>query len=97
MKNVDKEKDAFVELGKVAGLEKDVAKALTSTEEKDVSVPEAEVSIASIPVQERKEENTSMLRKQKKELEDLHAGVEYHKIHQTKKAQSEDEGETILP
>ena len=38
-----------------------------------------------------------MSRKHKRELEDLQAGVKYHKIHHTKKAKAEDEGETILP
>ena len=30
-------------------------------------------------------------------MEDLQAGVKYHKIHHTKKTKIEDEGETILP
>ena len=56
-----------------------------------------EISIASIPVQERKEEALSMPRKCKKELEDLQAGVKYHEIYHTKKTKTEDEGEMILP
>ena len=38
-----------------------------------------------------------MPRKHKRELEDLHTGVKYHEIYHTKKAKTEDEGETILP
>ena len=38
-----------------------------------------------------------MLKKHKRELEDLQAGVKYHKIYHTKKTKMEDEGEMILP
>ena len=38
-----------------------------------------------------------MPRKHKMELEDLQAGVKYHKIYRTKKAKTEDEEETNLP
>ena len=55
------------------------------------------ISVASIPVQQQKEEASSMLRKHKREWENLPAGVKYHKIYYTKKAKTEDEGETFLP
>ena len=87
-----------VELGKEAETEEDVTKAvLDDTEEKDILVHETEISVASIPVEERKEEAISMSRKHERELEDVQADVKYHKIHHTKKAKTEDEGETILP
>ena len=38
-----------------------------------------------------------MSRKLKRQLEDLKAGWKYHKIHHTKKAKTEDEGEMIFP
>ena len=38
-----------------------------------------------------------MPRKCKRELEDLQAGVKYHEIYHTKKAKTDDEGETIIP
>ena len=63
----------------------------------DVSVDEAEMSVDSIPFEERKDEVVSKSRKHKRELEDLQDGVKYHKIYHTKKAKSEDERETILP
>ena len=39
----------------------------------------------------------SQSRKPKKELEDLQAGEKYKKIYHSKKAKSDDEGETIVP
>ena len=38
-----------------------------------------------------------MSKKHKRELEDLQAGVKYHNMYHTKKAKTEDEGETFLP
>ena len=58
---------------------------------------DAEISVASIPVEERKVEVVSKSKKHKLQLEDLPAGVKQHSIHHTKKAKSDDEGETILP
>ena len=46
---------------------------------------EPEISVASIPVEERKEEVASKSRKHKRKLEDLQADVKYHKIYHTKK------------
>ena len=43
---------------------------LVVTEENDVSVHEVEISVASISVQERKEEAISKSRKHNRELED---------------------------
>ena len=63
--------------------------------EKDILVQETDISVASIHVQERIEKAISMLRKRKRELEDLQAGVKYYKIHHTKKAKTDDEGEAI--
>ena len=61
-----------VELGKEADLGKDDMKAvLVITEENDVSVHEVELSVASILVQERKEEIVSKSRKHKRELDNL--------------------------
>ena len=67
------------------------------TDEKDVSVHEAEISEASIPVEERKEEFVYKSREHKRELKDLQADVKYHKIYHTKKTKSDNEGATILP
>ena len=57
LKDVAEEKDVSikgVELGKDSELEKDVTKAvLVVTEEKEVSVHDAEIYVASIPLQER--------------------------------------------
>ena len=89
VKDVTEEKNTSikgVQFGKEAELEKDVTKAvLVVTDENDASVHEAEISVASIPVQERKEETMSKSRKHKRELEDLQAGVKYHMIYHTKK------------
>ena len=69
LKDVAKEKDTSiedVELSEEAGLEKDFIKAvLFVIEEKDVSVHEAEISVASIPLQGSKEEVVFMSRKHK--------------------------------
>ena len=46
---------------------------------------ETEISIASIPVQEQKEEVLSMPRKCKREFDNLQASKNYNKIHHTKK------------
>ena len=69
---------------------------LVVSKEKGVSLHESEISLSSIPIQERKEEAISKSRKCKEELKDLWAGVKYHKIYHTRKAKTEDEGETIL-
>ena len=53
---------------------------LVVIEEKDVLIHEAEVFVASILVQERKEEVISKSRKHKRALEDLQAGIKYHKF-----------------
>ena len=58
---------------------------LVATEQKGDSVHETEISIASISVQERKEKAMSKSRNCKRELEDLQAGVKYHKIYHIKK------------
>ena len=60
-------------------------------------VHESQISAASIPVEERKEEAISVSRKHKRELKDLQAGVKYHKIYHTKKTKTEDEEEMIFP
>ena len=83
-----------VDLGKEAETE-EVIKAAVVFEKKDVLVHETEISVASIGVQEWKEEAFSIPGKRRKELEDLQAGVKYHKIYCTKNAKTEDEGETI--
>ena len=70
---------------------------LVVNEEKDVLVHETEISVVSILIEERKEGIISKSRKHKRELEDLQAGVKYHKIYYTKKAKTEDEGEMFLP
>ena len=56
-----------------------------------------EIFVASIPIQEQKEEALSMSRKCKNELEDLKTGVKYHKIYHAKKGSMEDKGEMIIP
>ena len=66
-------------------------------EEKYVSMHEIEISVAVIPVQERKEGSMSKSRKHKKALEKLQPEEKYHKIYYTKKVNSDDEGEKILP
>ena len=59
-----------VELGNEAETEEDVTKAvLVVMEGKDALVHETEISVASIPFEERKEEAIFMSRKHKKELE----------------------------
>ena len=87
LKYVAEEKDATmkgVEFGEEAELERDITKAvLVVATEKDFSVHEAEISVAFIPLQERKKEVVSMSRKCKRELEELQAGVKYHKIYHT--------------
>ena len=45
---------------------------------------EPEISVASIPVEERMKEVLSKSRKRKMELKDLQVGVKYHKIHHKK-------------
>ena len=70
---------------------------LVVTEEKDASVHKAEMSVASIPVQEKKEDVISKSRNGKRKLEDLKPGVNHHKIFHTNKAKSDDKGETIIP
>ena len=69
----------------------------TINEEKYISMHRTEISVASIPLEERKDEVLSNSKKTKRELEELQAGVKYHKILHTKKAKFDDEGETILP
>ena len=79
------------------GLQKDVTKAvLVATEENDVLMLEAEILVAFITGQERKDEVISKSTKCKKELKDHQTGVKYHKIYHTKKAKSEYEREMIL-
>ena len=48
------------ELRKEAKTEKDVTKAVAVTEEKDVLVQKTEITVASNPDQQRKEEASSM-------------------------------------
>ena len=72
-------------------------KAAIVTQRKDVLGHETEISVASIPVQEQKVGALSMPRKLKRELEDLQAGVKYHKTYHTKNAKTEYEREMILP
>ena len=60
---------------------------------KDVLVHKADNSVASIPVQEQKEEALSIRRKCKRKLEDLQASVKYHKIYHTKNTKREEEEE----
>ena len=76
-----------VELGKEAKTEEKAA------EEKDVLMHKTEISVASTPVQEQKEEALSMPRKHKRELEYLQPGVKYQKMYHTKKAKAEEAGE----
>ena len=83
-------------LGKEAEKE-EVTKAVVVTGEKDVLVHETEISVASIPVQEQKEEALSMPIKLKWKLVEIQACVKYHKIHHTKTAKTEDDIEMILP
>ena len=56
------------------------------TEEQDILVHEAEISVAYITVQERKEEIISKSKKHETALKDLQAGVKHHKIHHTHKS-----------
>ena len=91
LNDVAEEKHTYikvVELSKEAELKKGVTNAVfVVTEEKDVSIHEAEISVASNPVQERKKEYVmSKSRKNKRQLEDLQAGVKHHTIYHTKKA-----------
>ena len=55
------------------------------SEENDVSAHETKISVAVIPLK-KKEEVEAKSRKHKRKLDDLQAGVKYHKIYHTKKA-----------
>ena len=74
-----------VELNKEAETEKDVTKAVVVAGKKMFFVHKNKISVASIPLQERKEEAISMSGKHERELKDLQAGVKCHKIYHTKK------------
>ena len=64
-------------------------------EEKDILVHETEISVTSIPAQERKEEAISISRKHKQKLGNIQAGVKYNKIYHTKKMRTENDRETM--